>query len=453
MINHIIVLDVVGLEFEYLNSVFLPNINTIADKGEYSKTQPVFPAVTSPVQASLLSGRYPSEHGIIGNGFYDRINYNVYYWEQASGLVKVDRIWDIMKKQNRKSSFKSAVLFWQNTMYSLADIIVTPKPIHLENGMVQWCYSKPVGFYDNILKPNLGGFNIGTYWGPFASSKSSEWIVRAAEYTLELERPNLMLVYIPHVDYSAQRYGKNSPEVKSDLKLADDLVGRIVDRTLKLGIRDNTQFIILSEYGFSDVSMSISLNLKLRDAGLTETRKIDDREYMDYEFSKAFAMVDHQIAHVYVKPDYINRTRRVLEDLEGISSVLVGEEQKSNLGINHERSGEIVAIADRDRWFNYYWWYESTSAPSFAGTVDIHRKPGYDPVELFMDTKTKSIPLNASLVKSSHGRPADPDTGQGILLYASDRKGMKSKNKTKDDNHFIPNSAEIGEHLIKLVMQ
>lgn len=426
-----IMLDVVGLEHEHLGSGLLPNIEKIAEMGESARLEPVFPAVTCTVQASILSGKYPSEHGIVANGLYDRSTYTVSFWEQPSSLVRTERIWDKnnnnnnntrqqQQQQNGGSSSKSAVLFWQNTMYANSDIVVTPRPIHLDEGMVMWCYSKPVGYYEE-LKEKFGEFDLASYWGPLASPKSSEWIANAAEYTLEKQRPNYLFAYIPHTDYSLQRAGKASAQARDDLKKADEIVGRLVEKTSELGIMDETQFVIMSEYGFNDVSVAIPLNLVLRDAGLLEVRTIHGKEYLDYEFSKAFAMVDHQVAHVFAKSGFEREARKVLEATAGVDKVLDAEGKK-RLGIDHERSGELVAIADRDKWFSYYWWHDESMAPSFARKVDIHRKPGYDPVELFFDPRTRSIPLDASLVRGSHGRPPDIETGEGYAFYASSKK-------------------------------
>jgi predicted AlkP superfamily pyrophosphatase or phosphodiesterase len=413
-----IVIDVVGLEYGQIGD--LPNIAKIAASGQAARMEPAFPAVTCTVQASVLSGKYPDEHGIISNGLYNRDTYSVSFWEQPSKLVKSDRIWDVAKKRNRAT--KTAVLFWQNSMYAQSDIIVTPRPLHTDNGMIMWCYSKPVGYYEE-LKQKLGEFNLARYWGPLASHESSEWICAAAEYTLEKHRPDMTFVYIPHVDYSAQRFGKNSAQVRDDLKKADEMVGRIVSKAAQLGIKNQTEFTVFSEYSFNDVSGAVPLNVALRDAGLLAVRTIKEKEYVDFEFSVAFAMVDHQVAHVYVKDGHMGEVKKAIESIKGVDSVLHTEEQKEKLGINHPRSGDIIAISDVDRWFSYYWWHDGEKAPDFARTVDIHRKPGYDPVELFFDPKTKSIPLDASLVKGSHGRPFNPRTGEGYSAYVSSRPG------------------------------
>ena len=426
-----------------MNSNLIPNIANIANEGVSLKMKPVFPAVTCTVQASLLSGQYPNQHGIISNGLYDRYNYKVSFWEQSSSLVQADRIWDIVKRQN-SSSIKTAVLFGQNTMYCKSDIVITPRPLHMEDGMIMWCYSKPPGYYE-ALKQKYGEFNLATYWGPLASYKSSNWIVQAACDTLENERPNLIFTYIPHIDYSAQRFGKNSTEVKEDLKRADNLVGLVIQKTIELGIKDDTQFIVFSEYGFNDVRSHIALNRKLRDAGLLMVRTINDKEYIDFEFSKAFAMVDHQIAHVYINNGSTEYIKRILENIEGIERVLSAEDKK-RFNINNKRSGDLIALANRDSWFSYYWWYEDQKAPSFARMVDIHRKPGYDPAELFTDPKTKSIPLNPNKIKASHGRPSNNITEEGLALYISNQKSVISTN-----SEGIVNCVDIGKYLINLV--
>lgn len=424
--NYSILLDTVGLEQKHLDSGLLPNIAKLAENGEVAKLEPTFPALTSSVQASILTGKFPKDHGIIANGLYDRSTYSVSFWEQPSSLVQTPRIWDTIKQRSDK---KTAVLFWQNTMYANSDIVVTPRPIHLDDKMVMWCYSKPQGYYEK-LKERLGEFNLASYWGPLASSNSSEWIANAAEYTMETERPNFLFVYIPHVDYSAQRFGKGSVQVNDDLKIADEIVGRLAQKATDIGIRNETQFVILSEYSFNDVDGAIPLNLVLRDADLLSVRTIQEKEYLDFEYSKAFAMVDHQVSHIFIKDGYEKEARKALENAPGIDKVL-DSRSKKEMAIGHERSGELIAISAKDKWFSYYWWHEDNRAPEFARKVDIHRKPGYDPVELFFDPKTKSIPLEPRMVKGSHGRPVDLETEEGLAFYASSKRhGIVSESGT-----------------------
>lgn len=426
MTKHLIILDIVGLTQKSLNKGSFPSISSLIQKGESFPMEPVFPAVTCTAQASILSGCLPSEHGIIANGLYDRISHSVSFWEQASGLVQTPRIWDTLKFIN--PSIKTAVHFFQNSMFCNSDIVISPRPLHMDNEMIMWCYSKPTGYYEKI-QSQLGEFELSSYWGPLSSSLSSEWITKSIEYTLEYEKPNLVLGYLPHLDYSCQRYGKNSTQVTNDLKKADEMVGRIIDKTKTLGIFDDTEFVFLSEYGFHDVTESISINLKLRDNDLLAVREIKGKEYLDFELSKAFAMVDHQVAHIYAQESYLGEIKRVLEDIDGIDKVISGREKK-DYGIDNPRSGEFIAISEKTKWFNYYWWHDYSKAPPFARGVDIHRKPGYDPLELFFDPKTRSISFDTSLIKASHGTYSDED--DDLPVFASSfTTGLKSNNENK----------------------
>jgi predicted AlkP superfamily pyrophosphatase or phosphodiesterase len=441
MVKRIIVIDIVGLESKHITEETTPNIFKISQTGETRELQTVFPAVTCTVQSSLLSGSYPEVHGIISNGLYDRQNYSVSFWEQSSNLVQADRIWDVIKMHQNSS--KTAVLFWQNTMYSNADFVLTPRPLHMEDKMIMWCYSNPPGFYEKI-SDKIGKFDLTWYWGPLVSKRSSEWIEMATEYVLENEKPNFLFTYIPHLDYSFQRNGTSYKELKDDLRFIDELVGKLVKKVTNLGMLEDTQFIIFSEYGFTDVNSDIPLNSIFRENDLVSVREIEGLEYLDLEYSNAFAMVDHQVAHIYVKESYTNQVTQILEGIKGIDLIL-DNNLKQQFRINHQRSGDLIAISNKDKWFSYYWWFDQLKAPSFARRVDIHRKPGYDPVELFFDPSTKSIPLNGKLVKGSHGRL--PIEGQSTNpVFVSNIKNIEG---TGSGNYL--SIVNIGKYLKKLI--
>jgi predicted AlkP superfamily pyrophosphatase or phosphodiesterase len=178
-------------------------------------------------------------------------------------------------------------------------------------------------------------------------------------------------------------------------------------------------------------------------------REEDGGELLDPIASRAFAVADHQIAHVYVAdPRLAPDIRALLESLPGVDRVYDGA-GKHTVGLDHPRAGELVALADARSWFTYYYWMRDDRAPDFARTVEIHRKPGYDPVELFLDpaisapklaiarrlllrklgfrTLMDVIPLDATLVRGSHGRPTDrPDDGP---LVMTDRPDLLGKQK------------------------
>jgi predicted AlkP superfamily pyrophosphatase or phosphodiesterase len=415
--RRVIVLDIVGLSpdhFAYADK--LPHLASLAGKGKLHRMKPVFPAVTLPVQAALTTGVYPEQNGIVANGFYCRQFFDVSFWEQAAGLVQHERIWDYLHRS--LPALTTAALFMQNTLYADCDCIVTPKPMHTDDGLVQWCYSKPVGFYEE-LSAEIGSFNLMHYWGPMTSIESSRWIARAAVKTLERIRPDLMFVYLPHLDYCLQKVGPDNSAVMEELMLVDAEVGRIVQGIDELGLRDETVFVVLSEYAFSNVQGDIAINRILRENGLLSTRSIQGRDYVDFELTPAFAMVDHQIAHIYLKPGYEKAVRRVLEKINGIDFLLEGNDKKK-FHVDHANSGEIIAVSARNRWFSYYWWDDRKREPDFAGHVDIHRKPGYDPLELFLEPGSRRISQDTSLIHGSHGYPPLSPVDDVPLLVSGD---------------------------------
>jgi predicted AlkP superfamily pyrophosphatase or phosphodiesterase len=334
-------------------------------------------------------------------------------------------------------------------MFANSDYVITPRPLHLENGgMDMWCYSRPPNYYEEVAS-KIGEFDLKSYWGPFASFKSTEWISKSVEFTIEKNTPNLLFAYFPQLDYSSQKFGKNSPQVKDDLKKIDGIVDSIVKATEGMGIIDDTQFIVFSEYGFNDVNDGISINRVLRDNGLLATRTINNKEYIDFEFSQAFAMADHQVANIYLnKPENKNYVKKILEDAQGIERVC-DDKEKQDLKIDSYRSGDLIAISNRDKWFSYYWWNDDDKAPTFTKTVDIHRKPGYDPLELFIDMQKKSISFDTRLVKGSHGRPFDLKTGEGLSAYISNKKIEKDNQDNIIQNNNILSCMDLFEIINK----
>jgi predicted AlkP superfamily pyrophosphatase or phosphodiesterase len=418
--NRVVVIDVVGLSPKHFKSPdCMPNLASLLNQGSLFTMKPVFPAVTLPVQASLTTGVYPETHGVVANGFYFPDNFQVAFWEQAARLVQHERIWDRVKRRNPE--LKTAVLFFQNTLYSTADAIITPKPLHSEEGLIQWCYSKPVGLYEEICE-QIGEFNLFHFWGPMASIESSRWIAKASIEVMARFQPHLMFVYLPHLDYCSQKYGPQDPKILEELRKVDQEVGRVVQGMEDLGLKDETIFIVLSEYVFYDVEGDVPLNRFLREEGLLEVPTIHGREYLDMELSPAFAMVDHQIAHIYMKPGYIENVKRVLKEAGGLD-LLLDAELKQEYRVDHPRSGDLIAVSSRNRWFSYYWWDDRSREPDFATHVDIHRKPGYDPLELFVEPGTFKISQDTSLIRGSHGYP--PLSGEDCvpLLITSESAG------------------------------
>ncbi|WNC12960.1 alkaline phosphatase family protein [Brevibacillus brevis] len=417
--KHVVVLDMISLQPKHLRDPeCTPHIQKIIAEGQHAKIRPVFPAVTGTVQATYLTGKPPNEHGIICNGLPDRDYKEITMWNQTMVPIQGEKLWEKLKKQDPQAT--TAVLFWQFSKLSTADYVVTPGPIHLENRMIQWCDSKPRNLYQKLRK-KLGDFDLRTFWGPLASIRSSEWIMQAALHIVEQFRPQLTLAYLPNLDYNAQRFGPDSEAARNSIKEIDQLIGKFVDDLKLLGLWEDTRLVLLSEYAFQSVNRPVYINQILNQHGYVAVKRIDNMDFLDFEMSKAFALADHQVAHVYVSdPADIPEVKRLLAELPGVAEVW-GEEEKKQNAIDHDRSGELIVLAEPDSWFVYYWWLNHEHAPEFAHTVDIHRKPGYDPVELFVDPKTLRIPLEPDRIRGSHGLPVRGENDE-VSLVVSDRE-------------------------------
>jgi len=429
-----VVLDVVGLAPSLLGE-HTPNLARLAARGASRPLKTVLPAVTATVQSTFATGAMPSEHGAVANGWYFRDLSEILLWRQSNRLVAGEKIWE--RARAIDSSFTCAKLFWWYNMYSSADFTVTPRPMYPADGRkLPDAYTQPAGLRDE-LNAKLGIFPLFNFWGPTADIVSTRWITDCTLYVYDTRRPTLTLVYLPHLDYDLQRFGPHDPRIAEDLRLVDEQCGRIIDHVEK----DGARVIALSEYGITDVEDAVAINRVLRKEGLLAVREELGRELLDAGASEAFAVTDHQLAHVYVKrPELIADVKRLLEALPGVEAVL-DEEGKREAGLDHPRSGELVAISRANRWFCYYYWLDDARAPDFARTVDIHRKPGYDPVELFLDpslalpkvqiawkllqktagmrTLMDFIPLDTTLVGGSHGRLTD-DVADGPLFITSE---------------------------------
>jgi predicted AlkP superfamily pyrophosphatase or phosphodiesterase len=429
-----IVINVVGLTSRMIGPD-TPALRALAADGAMRPLTANFPAVTCPVQTTYLTGLLPRDHGIVGNGWYFRDLSEVLFWRQSNRLVDGDRVWDAARR--RDSGFTCANMFWWYNMYSSADIGVTPRPAYPADGRkIPDCYTAPRELRDE-LTARLGVFPLFSFWGPATSIKASEWIARSALYVRRERRPTLTLIYLPHLDYVLQRDGPGSPRVAKDLRQVDSLCAEIIEDAR----RDGARLIVLSEYGITPVNRAIDINRALRRAGVIAVREELGREQLDPGASAAFAVADHQIAHIYVSDKQrIAEVKSLIEALPGVERVL-DDSDKAAFGVDHPHAGELVAVADANSWFTYYYWLDDDKAPDYARTVDIHRKPGYDPVELFLDpsiripqlsigwrlakralgmrTLMDVIPLDASLVKGSHGRPTD-DAADGAVLISSD---------------------------------
>lgn len=412
------VLNVVGLTSRLLGSN-TPRLAEAVKAGGLIRVKPVLPAVTCTAQSTYLTGLPPGDHGAVANGWYDRTLAEHHFWKQSNHLVRGEKLWE--KCRSAQPGFTCAKLFWWYNMYSTADWSITPRPMYPADGRKFFdVYSHPLSIRDEI-KRDLGPFPFPAFWGPTAGIASSEWISRSAEWIEQKHRPDLSLIYLPHLDYNLQRLGPDDPRIAHDCRAIDQVAGGLIDFFAKRGVRS----VVLSEYGITTVRRSIALNRIFRAKGWVTIKDELGLELLDCGASKVFAIADHQVAHIYVNdPSVLAAAQEVVENIDGVARVLDAAGRRAER-LDHERSGDLVAFAEEDAWFTYYYWDDDRKAPDFARCVDIHRKYGYDPVELFVNPALSLpklrvaskllrkklgfrilmdlIPLDPSLVKGSHG--------------------------------------------------
>ena len=449
--QRVVALNVVGLTPDLLGP-HMPFLTRWMAEAKVAALRPILPAVTCSVQATMLTGLPPSRHGVVGNGWYERDQAEVRFWRQANGLVQAPKVWDAARALD--PAFTCANLFWWFAMYDGADVTVTPRPMYPADGRkIPDVWTQPAGLRDS-LQTQLGRFPLFEFWGPRTSIRSSQWIADAARAVELADSPSLSLVYLPHLDYVLQREGPGGAGVPADLVQLDALLGGLIPFYEDRGV----QVIVLSEYGIEPVSQPVHLNRVLRGRGWLSVREELGREVLDAGASAAFAVADHQLAHVYVRdPSQVGAVRSALEGVPGVESVLDRDAQAA-CGLAHPRAGDLVAVAAPGAWFTYYFWDDDRRAPDYARTVDIHRKPGYDPVELFLDpslrfprakvasillrkaagfrTLMDVIPLDAGLVRGSHGRL--PSTAaSGPLVATKARNLLGGGNLEATDVHDL----------------
>ncbi|MDG3002689.1 alkaline phosphatase family protein [Paludisphaera mucosa] len=430
----VVVVNAVGLTRRLL--AHAPRLKALAEAGWVRSLEEVAPAVTCTAQASLLTGRPPQEHGIVANGWLFRDTREVRFWQQSSALVQAETIETTLRRRARErgASFRIAKLFWWFNQGADVDLSVTPKPYYGADGnKVFGIAGTPDGLCER-LESSLGRFPFHTFWGPSAGLPCTDWIARAAADVLARDRPDLTFVYLPHLDYEPQRRGPSGCDMPKLVRELDDAAAPLLDRAEAEGAR----VWVVSEYGHCDVSRPVLLNRILRRAGLLSVRPGPFGETIDAFGSRALAVCDHQLAHIYVpRPEDVSLVRETLAAEPGVARTFAAAE-RAEIGLDHERSGEVVALSDPDAWFAYPYWLDDALAPDFARTIDIHRKPGFDPCEMFFDpalfwpkgrairrliqkklgfrTLFDVIPLDPSLVRGSHGLPAADPLDKPLLI-------------------------------------
>lgn len=451
MKKRLAVLNVVGLCERELQA--MPFLKKWAEGRERQSFTPAFPAVTCTAQSSYLTGKSVDEHGIVGNGWYDREAAEVKFWKQSNHLVKGEKLWENLRAVN--PGFRCAKWFWWYNMYSSAEFSMTPRPMYPADGRKVFdVYAHPLVLRDEVKK-ELGDFPFPAFWGPRAGIASSQWIADSAKWIEVRKKPDLNLVYLPHLDYALQKDGPGSEEADQACQEIDQLLAQLIPFLEERSI----EVIVLSEYGISQVNRVVHLNRLFREKGWLTIKDELGLEQLDCGASRVFAVADHQVAHIYLNDRSLEgEVRELLSGTEGVEEIRPGWQ-----GLGGERGGDLLAVAESDCWFSYYYWLDDSLAPDFARTIDIHRKPGYDPVELFIDPQLKYpqlkvagflakkklglrglldvIPLDANLVKGSHGRDQVGRDEQPLLIG----NGSSAVRSAEDIFYYLKGRAELDE--------
>jgi predicted AlkP superfamily pyrophosphatase or phosphodiesterase len=430
----LVLINAVGLTSRLLP--LAPRLHALAKAGWCTPLREALPAVTCTAQATILTGMLPDRHGVVANGWLYRDTSEVRFWQQSNRLMQAEPLYATARRRaaERGRPFKAAKLFWWFNQGAAVDVSVTPKPHYgIDGSKVFGIHGTPEGLTEKLEK-DLGPFPFPTFWGPMAGLSCTQWIAAAAAVVLLEQRTDLTLVYLPHLDYDPQRFGPPGCDMARLVGELDAACAPLLEAAQAVGAR----VWVVSEYGHCPVTRPVYLNRELRKAGLLGVRRGPFGEQLDTFNSRALAVCDHQLAHVYVAdPADLPRVRDLLAGVPGVSRVLAGEE-RGDIGLRHERSGELIALSAPDAWFAYPFWLDDDFAPDYARSVAIHHKPGFDPCELFFDPKLwfpkvrvarrllqktlgfrmklDLVPLDASIVKGSHGLAAGHDDDRPLCV-------------------------------------
>ena len=418
----LIVLNCVGLTPRHLGPD-TPHLSALAQEGFVAPMAPVLPAVTTTAQTTMLTGTLPREHGIVGNGWYFRELGEIWFWRQSQRLIQRPLVWEQFPHK------KVLKHFWWYAMNTDVAATVTPRPVYHHDGRKSPdIYAWPEALKHQLVKQH-GEFPLFNFWGPLADIRSTRWIAESFATAFDETKPDLALCYLPHLDYDLQRFGPTGEHLARNLRELDVEAGKVI----ACAQRHGAKVLVVSEYGIEPVDKGVYLNRALREAGLLSISMNSAGELLDPGMSRAFAVCDHQLAHVYIRNSSDMETvRGLLTTLDGIERVCTPAE----LALDHPRAGELIVIAAPRRWLVYDYWLQDDRKPDFAKAVEIHKKPGYDPRELLFDPhggKRRAglallrkklgmrylldpCPLDDTLVRGSHGRaPADPLDGPLVI--------------------------------------
>lgn len=377
-------------------------------------------SLTCPAQATLRTACLPDEHGVVASGWYHRDLFRPFFWEQSAALVRGPRVWDAA----RAAGQTVGMAFWQQSLGERLDLVLSPKPVHRHHGgILMDCYTRPEPLYADLCHAIRRKFDLFRYWGPLSGERVGRWETAAAcEILRRPDAPDHLFFYLSSLDYAQQRHGPFSPQAAAALR---ETLSQL--ETLIAAARQNQRdWLITGDYAIEPVLVpdgAIHPNRLLLEAGYFHTRDTGGMLYPDFYTSRAFAIVDHQIAHVHVPdPADLPRVRTLLGAVPGIEQIHDAAAQRAMHIHCPDRSGDLLLIAAPGHWFAYPWWTAPRQAPDYASQMDIHNKPGFDPCELFFSFPPPHTSQNTARIRGTHGRsgPGHEIAAAGLFAEAPD---------------------------------
>ncbi len=358
-------------------------------------------SLTCPAQATLRTGLPPARHGVVASGWFHEDLKRPFFWEQSAALVRGRRSWE----EARLAGQTVGMAFWQQSLGERLDLVISPKPIHRHHGgMWMDCYTRPEPLYAELCATLGRRFDLHHYWGPLARARVGRWISEAVLHILgRPDAPDHLFVYLPSLDYDQQRHGPESLQAAHALRETLSQIEPLISAAESGG----REWLLTGDYAIEPTVPGGALfpNRLLREAGLFHTRETAGRHYPDFFTGRAFAVVDHQIAHVYVPASAdLPNVRALLEAVPGVGEILDRPAQTERDLYDPDRSGDLLLTAAAGHWFAYPWWTDPRQAPDYARHMDIHNKPGFDPCELFMGFPPWSTSQNTERIRGTHGR-------------------------------------------------
>ncbi|MBT2692065.1 ectonucleotide pyrophosphatase/phosphodiesterase [Bacillus sp. ISL-55] len=300
----------------------LPNFKAFIQNSSFcTQVETIYPSVTYPCHATIVTGNFPNRHGIVNNTFIQpgKISPD-WYWHRRH--VKGTTLYD----EAKKAGMKTAALLWPvtaraNIDYNMPEIFANRPwhhqiPVSLSNGSPR---------YQLEMNSKFGHIRNG-----LNQPELDDFVLEATVETIKTRKPELMLIHLVDLDSQRHIHGFSSEEALGALHRHDERLGRIMNALKETGIAENSTVVLLGDHSALDESKVVKLNVLFKERGLIQTNasgKVSDW--------KAYCKSCDGSAYIYVKNQnddaMKNQVADILADLlqdksNGIEAAITGAE-------------------------------------------------------------------------------------------------------------------------------